>query len=119
MKESYINDLSAVDYQEKSLRNQIAELEGANHAQNELIQQLNTSGEQSKQALATELGILKYKYTKLEAMNAKLETLHAKLEALNTNCEALNTNLHKRLQNEMKYSQNSRNILEQFKRGKR
>jgi hypothetical protein len=55
--------------------------------------------------LATELGILKYKYTKLEA--------------LNTNCEALNTNLHKRLQNEMKYSQNSRNILEQFKRGKR
>jgi seryl-tRNA synthetase len=98
MKESYINDLIAADDQEKSLRNQLAQLEDSNHAQNEIIKQLNTSGDQSKEALAIELGKLKNEYTKLEA---------------------LNTNQNKQLQNEMKYSQNLGNILEKFKEGKR
>ncbi len=97
MEESYTNDLIAAEDREKSLRNQLAQLEDSNHAQNELIQQLNTSGEQSKQMLATELGTLKYEYTKLEA---------------------LNTNLNNQLQYQMKCSQNLQNVLEQFKRGK-
>ncbi len=98
MEESYTNDLIAAEDREKSLRNQLAQLEDSNHAQNELIQQLNTSGEQSKQMLATELGTLKYEYTKLEA---------------------LNTNLNNQLQYQMKCSQNLQNVLEQFKRGKK
>lgn len=97
MEESYTADLIAAEDREKSLRNQIAQLEDTNHAHNELIHQLNTSGEQSKQALATELGTLKYEYTKLEA---------------------LNTNLNNQLQYQMKCSQNLQNVLEQFKRGK-
>ncbi len=98
MEESYTSDLISAEDREKSLRNQIAQLQDSNHAQNELIQQLNTSGEQSKQTLATELGTLKYEYTKLEA---------------------LNTNLNNQLQYQMKCSQNLQNVLEQFKRGKR
>ena len=97
MEESYTNDLIAAEEREKSLRNQLAQLEDSNHAQSELIQQLNTSGEQSKQALATELGTLKYEYSKLET---------------------LNTNLNNQLQYQMKCSQNLQNVLEQFKRGK-
>ena len=97
MEETYTNDLIAAEDREKSLRNQIAQLEDSNHAQNELIQQLNTSGEQSKQTLATELGTLKYEHTKLEA---------------------LNTNLNNQLQYQLKCSQNLQNVLEQFKRGK-
>jgi predicted nucleic acid-binding Zn-ribbon protein len=97
MEESYTTDLIAAEDREKSLRNQIAQLDDSNHAQYELIQQLNTSGEQSKQALATELGTLKYEYTKLET---------------------LNTNLNNQLQYQMKCSQNLQNVLEQFKRDK-
>ena len=97
MEESYTTDLVAAEDRENSLRNQIANLDDSNRAQNELIQQLNTSGEQSKQALATELGTLKYEYTKLEA---------------------LNTNLNNQLQYQMKCSQNLQNVLDQFKRGK-
>ena len=97
MEESYTTDLIAAEDREKTLRNQIAQLEDTNQAQNELIQQLNTSGEQSKQALATELGTLKHEYTKLET---------------------LNTNLNNQLQYQMKCSQNLQNVLEQFKRGK-
>lgn len=96
MEESYTNDLIAAEDREKSLRNQIAQLEDTNHGQNELIQQLNTSGEQSKQTLATELGTLKYEYSKLET---------------------LNNNLNNQLQYQMKCSQNLQNVLEQFKRG--
>ncbi|CAF3483968.1 unnamed protein product [Rotaria socialis] len=95
MEESYTTDLIVAEDREKSLRNQIAQLDDTNRAQNELIQQLNTSGEQSKQTLATELGTLKYEYTKLEA---------------------LNTNLNNQLQYQMKCSQNLQNVLEQFKR---
>ncbi|CAF2808986.1 unnamed protein product [Rotaria sp. Silwood2] len=95
MEESYTIDLIAAEDREKSLRNQIAQLDDTNHAQNELIQQLNTSGEQSKQALATELGTLKYEYSKLEAFNA---------------------NINNQLQYQMKCSQNLQNVLEQFKR---
>ncbi len=97
MEESYTIDLIAAEDREKSLRNQIAQLEDLNRGQNELIQQLNTSGEQSKQALATELGTLKYEHAKLEA---------------------LNTNLNNQLQYQMKCSQNLQNVLEQFKQGK-
>jgi seryl-tRNA synthetase len=96
MEESYTTDLIAAEDREKTLRNQIAQLDDSNRAQNELIQQLNTSGEQSKQTLATELGTLKYEYSKLEA---------------------LNTNLNNQLQYQMKCSQNLQNVLEQFKRG--
>ncbi|CAF0716449.1 unnamed protein product [Adineta steineri] len=95
MEESYTTDLIAAEDREKSLRNQIAQLDDTNRAQNELIQQLNTSGEQSKQALATELGTLKYEYTKLETAN---------------------TNLNNQLQYQMKCAQNLQNVLEQFKR---
>ncbi len=97
MEESYTTDLIAAEDREKSLRNQIAQLDDSNHAQHELIQQLNTSGEQSKQTLATELGTLKYEYSKLET---------------------LNNNLNNQLQYQMKCSQNLQNVLEQFKRGK-
>jgi seryl-tRNA synthetase len=97
MEESYTIDLIAAEDREKSLRNQIAQLDDTNRGQNELIQQLNTSGEQSKQALATELGTLKYEHTKLET---------------------LNNNLNNQLQYQMKCSQNLQNVLEQFKRGK-
>ena len=69
MEESYTNDLIADEDREKSLRNQIAQLDYSNRAQNELIQQLNTSGEQSKQALPTEFGTLKYEYDKIEIIN--------------------------------------------------
>ncbi|UJR30030.1 hypothetical protein I4U23_017575 [Adineta vaga] len=95
MEESYTSDLIAAEDREKTLRNQIAQLEDSNRGQNELIQQLNTSGEQSKQTLATELGTLKYEYTKLEASH---------------------TNLNNQLQYQMKCSQNLQNVLEQFKR---
>ena len=95
MEESYTNDLIAAEDREKSLRDQIAQLEDSTHAQHELIQQLNTSGEQSKQTLATELGTLKYEYSKLET---------------------LNNNLNNQLQYQMKCSQNLQNVLEQFKR---
>jgi predicted RNase H-like nuclease (RuvC/YqgF family) len=97
MEESYTTDLIAAEDREKTLRNQIAQLEDSNQGQKELIQQLNTSGEQSKQALATELGTLKHEYTKLETFN---------------------TNLNNQLQYQMKCSQNLQNVLEQFKRGK-
>ncbi|CAF4670489.1 unnamed protein product [Rotaria sp. Silwood1] len=95
MEESYTTDLIAAEDREKLLRNQIAQLDDTNRAQNELIQQLNISGEQSKQALATELGTLKYEYSKIEAFN---------------------TNLNNQLQYQMKCSQNLQNVLEQFKR---
>ncbi|CAF0924059.1 unnamed protein product [Rotaria sordida] len=95
MEESYTIDLIAAEDREKSLRNQIAQLDDTNRGQNELIQQLNTSGEQSKQALATELGTLKYEYNKLETFNI---------------------NLNNQLQYQMKCSQNLQNVLEQFKR---
>ena len=96
MEESYTSELVTAEDREKSLRNQVAQLEDSNHAQSELLQQLNTSGEQSKQALATELGTLKYEYSKLEASN---------------------NNLNGQLQYQMKCSQNLQNVLEQFKRG--
>ena len=97
IEESYTTDLIAAEDREKSLRNRLIQLEDSNRAQNELIQQLNTIGEQSKQTLATELGTLKYEYTKLNE---------------------LNQNLNHQLQYQMKCSQNLQNVLEQFKRGK-
>jgi septal ring factor EnvC (AmiA/AmiB activator) len=58
MNESYINDLIAAEDREKSLRNQLAQLKDSNQKQNKIIEQLKTSGEQSKQTLTTELGTL-------------------------------------------------------------
>ena len=97
MEESYTNDLIMAEDREKSLRNQIAEFEDTNKGQYELIQQLNTMGEQSKQTLATELATLKHEYSKVEIINK---------------------NLNNQLQYQMKCSQNLQNVLEQFKRGK-
>lgn len=98
MEESYTTDLLAAEDREKALRNQIAQLEDSHQAQHELIQQLNTSGEQSKQTLATELAALKHEFGKLDATNK---------------------NLNQQLQYQMKCSQNLQNVLEQFKRGQR
>ncbi|CAF1009444.1 unnamed protein product [Rotaria sordida] len=55
------NNIKLKSNREKSLRNQTAQLDDSNHAQNEF-----STSEQSKQSLATELGTLKYKYAKLE-----------------------------------------------------
>ena len=96
MEESYTNDLITAEDREKLLRNQIAQLQDTNQAQNELIQQLNTSGEQSKQTLVTELATLKHEFNKLENTNHRL---------------------NEQLQYQMKCSQNLQNVLEQFKRG--
>mgnify|MGYP006904163321 CR=1 FL=1 len=95
VEESYTNDLITAEDREKNLRNQIAQLEDTNKGQFELIQQLNTAGEQSKQTLATELGTLKYEYSKLENQNKEL---------------------NHQLQYQLKCSQNLQNVLEQFKR---
>lgn len=96
MEETYTNDLLTAEDREKNLRNEIAQLQDSNRAQLELIQQLNTSGEQSKQTLATELGTLKYEFSKVEATNLRL---------------------NEQLQYQMKCSQNLQNVLDQFKRG--
>ena len=96
MEESCTNDLLAAEEREKSFRTHIAQLEDTTRAQAELIQQLTTTGEQSKQSLATELATLKHKHHKLEQMNQ---------------------NLNQQLQYQLKCSQNLQNVLEQFKRG--
>ncbi|CAF1535720.1 unnamed protein product, partial [Rotaria sordida] len=61
------NNIKLKSNREKSLRNQTAQLDDSNHAQNEF-----STSEQSKQSLATELGTLKYKYAKLEVLNINL-----------------------------------------------
>jgi len=95
MEESYTNDLLAAEEREKSFRTHISQIEDTNRAQAELIQQLNTTGEQSKQSLATELATLKHEHHKLEEINQ---------------------NLNQQLQYQLKCSQNLQNVLEQFKR---
>jgi len=72
MEEFHTTDLIVAENREKSLRNQIAQLHNSNRAQHQLIQQLNTNGEQSKHALAQELGTLKYECAKFETLNTNL-----------------------------------------------
>ncbi|CAF5031640.1 unnamed protein product, partial [Rotaria socialis] len=78
---------------EKSLRNELQQLENSNQEKTEMIHQFASNNEQSQQELLTNFQSLKYEYEKIKESN---------------------TNLNIRLQEQIQCTQDLQNSLEQF-----
>ncbi|CAF0919592.1 unnamed protein product [Didymodactylos carnosus] len=95
IEESYTIEGVQSEEREQTLRTQMLTLDEQVKQQTEIINQLNSTCESSKQTLANELGKLKYEYSKLEAQN---------------------TTLNNQLIYQTKCTNNLQTVLEQFQR---
>ncbi|CAF1028998.1 unnamed protein product [Rotaria sordida] len=87
------NEVERLCQIEKSLRNQLEQINNSNQEKVELIHQFTNNNEPSQQELLIELETLKHEYAKIKE---------------------LNINLTNQLQDQIKYSQNLQNNLDQF-----